>query len=122
MDPRTTRHLRIAANRADERGSQADVGRSATVPTHGNTQGTFYSGNVVNPIVSGNDSQFFVCESFSVSLAEVLNLQSVGHVHYSLGNGAIVDGETLYDDFKCNKRIKNAGPEMVGGATGPYAH
>ena len=26
VDPRTTRHLRIAANRADERGSQADVG------------------------------------------------------------------------------------------------
>ena len=118
VDPRTTRHLRIAANRAYERGSRADVGRSATVPTHRNTQGTFYSRNVVNPVVSGNYFQFFVRDSFSVSPSEVLIPQSVGHVHYSLGNGAIVDGETLYDDFKCNKRISNAGPEWSAGRPG----
>ena len=118
VDPRTTRHLRRAAHRTENRGSQADVDKSATVATHGNTQGTFYSGNVVNPVVSGNDSQFFVCDSFSVSPAEVLNQQSVGHVHYSLGDGAIVDSETLYDDSKCNKRISNAGPEWSAGRPG----
>ena len=37
VDPRTTRHLRIAANRADDRGSQADVDNSATVLIHRNT-------------------------------------------------------------------------------------
>ena len=37
VDPRTTRHLRIAANRADDRGRQVDVGSSATVPKHRNT-------------------------------------------------------------------------------------
>ena len=72
----------------------------------------------MNPVVSGNDSQFFVRDSFSVSPSEVLIPQSVGHVHYSLGNGAIVDGETLYDDFKCNKRISNAGPERSAGRPG----
>ena len=37
VDPRTTRHLRRAAQRTDDRGSLADVQRSATVPTHSNT-------------------------------------------------------------------------------------
>ena len=126
VDPRTIRHLRIAANRADDRGSQADVGRSATVPTHRNTQGILYSGNVVNPVVSGNGSQFFVHNSFSASPSEVLNLQSVGHVHYSLGTGAS-DDDALYEENvkdvactlnSCNKRISYAGPDWSAGRPG----
>ena len=126
VDPRTTRHLRIAANRADDRGSQADVGSSATVPTLSNTQGILYSGNVVNPVVSGNGSPFFVYHSFSASPSEVLNLQSVGHVHYLLGTSA-VDNDALYDENvkdvagtikSCNKRISFAGPDWSAGRPG----
>ena len=68
-----------------------------TVPTHRNTQGILDSGNVLNPVVSGEGSQFFVQNSFSVSPSKVLNLQSVGHVHYSLGTGASGD-DALYDE------------------------
>ena len=118
VDPRTTRHLRRAANRADDRGSQTDVGSSATVPKHRNTQGIFYSGNVVNPVVSGNGSQFFVQNSFSASSPEILTVQIGEPVYYSLGNGVKVDGETLYGDFECNKRISNAGPEWSVGRPG----
>ena len=118
VDPRTTRHLRIAANRADDRGCQADVGSSATVPTHRTTQGILYSGNVANPIVSGNGSQFFVQNSFPASSSELLTLQTGEPVYYSLGNGVNVDGDTLYGDFKCNKRISNAGPEWSAGRLG----
>ena len=39
VDPRTTRHLRRAAQRTDDEGSLADVGMPATVPTDSNTQG-----------------------------------------------------------------------------------
>ena len=60
VDPRTTRHLRIAAQRADDMESQADVGSSTTVSTHRNTQGILYSGNLVNPVVAGDGSQFVV--------------------------------------------------------------
>ena len=102
VDPRTTRHLRIAANRADDRGRQADVDNSATVPIHRNTQGILYRGNVMNPVVYGNGSQFFVQNSFSASSSEILTLQTDEPIYYSLGNGAIVDGETLYGEFNCN--------------------
>ena len=118
VDPRTTQHRRRAAQRTDDRGSQADVGSSATVPTLSNTQGIFYSGNVVNPVVSGNGSQFFVQNSFSTSSPEILTLQIGEPVYYSLGNGVNVDRETLYGDFKCNKRISNAGPEWSAGRPG----
>ena len=130
VDPRTTRHLRIAANRADERGHQADVCSSATVPTLSNTQGILYSGNVANPVVSGNDSQFFVQNSFSASSPEILTVQTGELVHYSLGIGAS-DDDALYDENVkdvactlnfCNKRISQCGAGLVGGATGPYAH
>ena len=126
VDPRTTRHLRRATHKTDDRGSLADVGSSATVSTHRNTQGILYSGSVVNPVVSGNDSLFFVQNSFSASPSEVLNLQSVGHVHYSLGIGASAD-DALYDkNVKdvactkniCNKRISNAGPDWSAGRPG----
>ena len=68
------------------------MGSSATVPTHRNTQGILYSGNVANPVVSGNGSQFVVQNSFSVSSPEILTLQTGEPVHYSLGNGVNVDG------------------------------
>ena len=118
VDPRITRHLSRAAQRTDNRGSLADVQRSATVPTLNNTQGIFDSGNVVNPVVSGEGSQFFVQNSFSASSSEILTLQTDEPVHYLLGNGVSVDGETLCNDFKCNKRISNAGPEWSAGRPG----
>ena len=118
VDPRTNRHLRRAAQRADDRGSLADVQSSATVPTYRNTQGILYSGNVLNPIVYGEGSQFFVQNSFSASSSEILTLQTGEPVYYSLGNGVHVEGETLYGDFKCNKRISNAGPEWSAGRPG----
>ena len=118
VDPRTTRHLRRVAQRTDDRGSLADVQSTATVPTHRNTQGIFYSGNVSNPVVSGNGSQFFVQNSFSASSPKILTLQIGEPVYYSLGNGVNVDGETLYGDVNCNKRISNAGPEWSAGRPG----
>ena len=87
------------------------MGSTATVPTLSNTQGILYSGNVVNPVVSGNGSQFFDQNSFSANSPEILTLQTGEPVYYSLGNGVNADGETLYGDFNCNKRISNAGPE-----------
>ena len=47
-----------------------------------------------------------------------MTLQIGEPVYYSLGNGVNVDGETLYDDFNCNKRISNAGPEWSAGRPG----
>ena len=44
-------------------------------------------------------------------------MQSVGHVHYELESG-VVGGESLYGDFKCNKRISNAGPDWSAGRPG----
>ena len=117
VDPRTTRHLRIAANRVDERGNQSDVCSSATVPTYRNTQGILYSGSVVNPVVSGEGSQFFVQNSFSASSSEILTLQTGEPVHYSLGTSA-VGHDALYDENVkdvactlniCNKRIRQCG-------------
>ena len=67
MDPRTTRHLRIDANRADDKGSLADVGMPATVSIDRNTQGTSTSETCVYPVVPGISSPFFVQHSFSAS-------------------------------------------------------
>ena len=126
VDPRITRHLRIAAHRTDDRGSQADVNNPATVPTHSNTQGIFDSGNVVNPIVSGKGSQFFVQNSFSASAPEILTLQTGEFVHYSLGTSAVLD-DAMYEkdvndvactNLNCNKRIGYAGPERSAGRPG----
>ena len=97
VDPRTTRHLRRAAQRTDDRGSLADVQSSATVPTLSNTQGILYSGNDVNPIVFGEGSQFFVHNSFSASSSEILTLQTGEPVHYLLGTSA-VGHDALYDE------------------------
>ena len=56
VDPRTTRHLRTAAIRAEERGSQADASSSTTVPSHGTAQGNLYTGIGVNPVAIENCS------------------------------------------------------------------
>ena len=126
VDPRTTRHLRNAAQRTDEEGSLADVGMPATVPKDRITQGTFTSGTCVDPVVPGISSPFFVHDSFSANPSEVLNLQSVGHVHYSLETGAVGDDALYTVDVEdvactlniCNKRISNAGPDWSAGRPG----
>ena len=120
VDPRTTRHLRTAAIRTEERGSQADASSSATVPSHGIAQGNLYTGIGVNPDAIENCSQaLFVQNSFSASSADILPVQSVENVHYSLEPGVNVGGgDILYSDFKCNKRISCAGPERSAGRPG----
>ena len=73
------------------------------------------SENSVNPIAIDHSSQFF--NSFSASPSDNFAVQSVGHVHYELDSG-VVGGESLYGDFKCNKRISNAGPDWSAGRPG----
>ena len=126
VDPRTTRHLRRAAHRTDDKGSLEDVGMSATVLIDRNTQGNSTSETCVDPVVPGVSSPFFVYDSFSASPSEVLNLQSVGHVHYSLETGAVGDDALYTMDVQdvacilniCNKRISNAGPDWSAGRPG----
>ena len=63
---------------------------------------------------------------YSASPSDILNLQSVGPVHYSLGTGAVFDDALYYNDVNdvactgsiCNKRISNAGPERSAGRPG----
>ena len=105
VDPRTTRHLRTAAIRAEERGSQADASSSTTIPSHGTTQGNLYTGIGVNPVAIENCSQtLFVQNSFLACSPNILSQQSGGSVQYLLGDGVNV-GDELYDSLKCNKRI-----------------
>ena len=118
VDPRTTRHLRTAAIRAEERGSQADASSSTTVPSHGNAQGNLYTGIGVNPVAIENCSQtLFVQNSFLACSPDILSQQSGGSVQYLLGDGVNV-GDELYDSLKCNKRISCAGPERLAGRPG----
>ena len=81
-------------------------------------QGTFDSGDCVEPVASGICPQFFP-NSLSISTPDVLELQSGGIVQNLLEPGAVSD-DALYisnvDDVacmdgKCNKRISNAGQE-----------
>ena len=73
----------------------------------------------VNPVASDDCSQFFIDHSFSASSADILPVQSVENVYYSLDTGVNVGGgELLYSDFKCNKRISCAGPERSAGRPG----
>ena len=44
VDPRTTRHLRIAAQRTDDKGSLEDGEMPTTAPVDRDAQGTFVSG------------------------------------------------------------------------------
>ena len=121
VDPRTTRILRRAAMSTAEEGSLADVALTATVSSPLRiAQGNVYSGTVVNPVASEIGSQNFVQHSFSACPPDILQ-QSGGHVSYVLGHGAasVRDGEnSLYDSFKCNKRISCAGPEWSAGRPG----
>ena len=122
VDPRTTRHLRAAAQRTDDRGNKTEWADSATVH-YRNMQGTFESGNSLNPVVSESSSSFF--HSFSASPSDIL-LQSVGPVHSLLGTGASVDDALSRMDVNdvactlkiCNKRISDAGPERSAGRPG----
>ena len=124
VDPRTTRHLRVAAFRAETRGRQADVQQPATVHYSSDAQGI--SGTCVEPVTSESCSSSFVRNSFSASPVDILSLQSAGPVRYTLGTGVIV-GDAMYEkDVKdvactnnsCNKRISNAGPERSAGRPG----
>ena len=126
VDPRTTRHLRAAASRAEARGRQAEIQHPATVHySSGDAQGIL-SGTCVEPMSSAICSSFFVDNSFSAGPVDILSLQSAGPVHYMLGTGAIV-GDGMYEqdvndvdctDSICNKRISYAGPERSAGRPG----
>ena len=126
VDPRTTRHLRVAASRAEARGRQADIRNPATVHYNSRDAQGIRSGTCVEPMTSGICSSFFVDNSFSVSPVDILSLQSAGLVHYTLGTGAIVADamyeKDVYDvdcmDRNCNKRISYAGPERSAGRPG----
>ena len=124
VDPRTTRHLRRVASRAEVRGRQAAVQQSATVHYSSDAQGM--SGTCVEPVTSESCSSLFVDDSFSASPVDILSLQSAGPVHYTLGTGDIV-GDAMYgkdvNDVactveNCNKRISNAGPDWSAGRPG----
>ena len=114
VDPRTTRQLRWATRGTDDQEAKTEQATIATV-NYSNTQGTVESGNCLNPGVSGNSSQFF--HSFSAQTSDNFPLQSGELVRYVLDSG-LVGGDTLYGDFKCNKRISIAGPEWSAGRPG----
>ena len=126
VDPRTTRHLRAAASRAETRGRQAEIQHPATVHySSGDAQGII-SGTCVELVTSDICSSFFVDNSFSASPVDILSLHSAGPIHYTLGTGAIV-GDAMYEkdvydvacmDSICNKRISYAGPERSAGRPG----
>ena len=125
VDPRSTRLSRLAAPRAEDQGTLADGRIPATVPIDRDAQGTFVSGDCVDPVVFETCSQFFT-HSFSACPSDILNSQSVGPVHYLLESGAVVDDVLYYEDvndvactdLKCNKRISVAGPERSAGRPG----
>ena len=114
MDPRTTRQLRWATRGTDDQEAKIEQATIATVH-YNNTQGTVESGNCLNPVVSGTSSQFF--HSFSAQASDNFPLQSGESVQYVLDSG-VNGGEALYQNFKCNKRISNAGPEWSAGRPG----
>ena len=119
VDPRTTRHLRWATQQAVDQEAKTKQAESATVSSSSNTQGISNSETNVNPAVLEDCSQFFIGHSFSASSADILPVQSVEHMNYLLDSGVKDgDGDTLYSDLKCNKRISFAGPERSAGRPG----
>ena len=119
MDPRTTRHLRWSAQQTEDNEAKTKQAVSATVTLCSNTQGISNSGTSVNPVVLDECSQFFIDHSFSASSTDILPVQSVEYVNYLLDSGVDVGGgDSLYSDFKCNKRISCAGPERSAGRPG----
>ena len=125
VDPRSTRHLRLAAQEAGNRGTMAEGEIPATVLVERDAQGNSISGSCVEPVASNVCSPFFT-HSFSASPSDILKLQSVGPVHYSLGIGAVFNDALYYNDVNdvactesiCNKRISDAGPERSAGRPG----
>ena len=73
VDPKTTRHLREAAKRAEAQGILADGEIPATVLVERDAQGNSISGTCVDPVVSRICSPFFT-HSFSASPSNILNL------------------------------------------------
>ena len=125
VDPRTTRHLRQAAERAGNREKMETGGNSFAIHVENAAQGIFDNGTCVEPVAVGNTSQF-IPYSFSATSADILNQQSVEPVQYSLGTGANCDDAlyTMYvkdvacTESSCNKRISYAGPEWSAGRPG----
>ena len=118
VDPRTTRHLRWAAQQTDDQGTKTVEEMTTTVPTCSAAQGIVYS-DCVEPNAVRNCSQFFPY-SFPACSPDILSLQSGGNVQYMLDSGAAVNvgDDYLYDSLKCNKRISCAGPEWSAGRPG----
>ena len=123
VDPRSTRHLRAAAQRTDERGSKTEGAVSASVHLANSAQGIDDTGTCFKPVALESSSSFF--HSFSASPSDILQ-QSVGPVHTLLGTGASVDDALYRMGVKdvactlniCNKRISDAGPERSAGRPG----
>ena len=118
VDPRTTRHLRWAAQRTDDQGIKTVEDLTTTVPTSRNAQGILANDICVEPVAYRNSLQFFP-NSFSASSADNFHEQSVEPVSYLLDSGAGVNvGGELYSDLNCNKRISCAGPKWSVGRLG----
>ena len=103
----------------------ADGGLPATVTLFRDAQGTFVSGDCVDPVVSEISSQFF-SHSLPACPPNILESQSSGNVQNFLGTGVVVDDALYYHDVydvactdgTCNKRISVAGPERSAGRPG----
>ena len=118
VDPRTTRHLRWSAQRADDNEAKTKQAESATVQIERNTQGTSISGTRVDPGVSVHRSKFFD-NSFPAYSPDILSQQSGGNVQYLLESGAAINvGGYLYSELNCNKWISNVGPDWSVGRPG----
>ena len=87
VDPRSTRHLKAAALRTDERGIKIEGAVSTTVHLANSAQGIDDTRTCFQPVALESSSSFF--HSFSASPSDIL-LQSVGLVHTLLGTGASV--------------------------------
>ena len=128
-DPRNTRLAsQRAAKRETGQGTLENLyneGICQIVPPVTDAQGTFDSGECVEPVASRIRPKFFPY-SLSVSAPDVLESQSGGTVQNLLGIGAASD-DALYisnvngvacTDSQCNKRISVAGPERSAGRPG----
>ena len=125
IDPRSTRFSRLqATRRTEDQETLGNEGIFHAVPLFIDEQGIVTSGDCVEPVSSRLQPTFFPY-SLSISRTDVLNLQSVGNVHYELEIG--VDDDALYisnvNDVACtnkicNKRISTAGQEWSVGRPG----
>ena len=113
-DPRTTRRQRWATRGTESQETKTEGASLATVH-YRTAQGTSSSGNFVNPDAIENSSPFV--HSFSAQASDNFYLQSGETVQYMLDTG-VMGGDSLYSDFKCNKRISYAGQEWSAGRPG----